>query len=224
MGWMQFIVGMTGALAWPVAVLAALVLFRTPLGLLLKDRRLSRLRVGPVEAEWNELLTEANVIELAEQVTLSDGTGLTDIAAVKVQPDKARPLPAPPATTAARPPLRHGSLRLIDWYLATPGVEPLSAIITAYLELEGRLASLVGANALFAGVGAEGLAVTASINGRIRPTTVELVKRASGLHQLALQSATAGPQFVDRTKALQYLQLVDKILDEVEQAERDSHA
>ena len=57
---LQFISALVQALAWPAVVLIAVVLFRDKLSALLAGS-MKRLKVGPIEAEWDRTLSEAEV-------------------------------------------------------------------------------------------------------------------------------------------------------------------
>lgn len=57
---LEFIATLVKALAWPVVVLVAVVLFRDKLADLLTGS-MKRLKVGPIEAEWDRTLSEAQV-------------------------------------------------------------------------------------------------------------------------------------------------------------------
>jgi hypothetical protein len=63
MDWLQFFASILGSLAWPVAVVACVLVLRRELIQLLK--RLRRLRYGDAEAEFEEILEEAEE-EIAE--------------------------------------------------------------------------------------------------------------------------------------------------------------
>jgi hypothetical protein len=49
---LQFIAALAGSLAWPLAVVAIALLFRSKL-LLLLSPAMKRLKIGPIEAEWD---------------------------------------------------------------------------------------------------------------------------------------------------------------------------
>lgn len=57
---LEFIATIVKALAWPVVVLVAVVLFRDKLSVLLAGS-MKRLKVGPIEAEWDRTLSEAQM-------------------------------------------------------------------------------------------------------------------------------------------------------------------
>jgi hypothetical protein len=57
---LQFIAALVQALAWPTVVLVAVVLFRDKISALLAGS-MKRLKVGPIEAEWDRTLSAAEV-------------------------------------------------------------------------------------------------------------------------------------------------------------------
>ncbi|MCI2421496.1 hypothetical protein MOQ72_29085 [Saccharopolyspora sp. K220] len=56
---LQFVANLANSLAWPLATVVGLFLFRKPIGSLVSGtvggRRLQRLKLGPAEAEWEKL-------------------------------------------------------------------------------------------------------------------------------------------------------------------------
>lgn len=57
MGWMQFVAELSKALAWPLAAVSAAILFRAPVRAWFKERP-SKLKLGPVEAQWSTALAD----------------------------------------------------------------------------------------------------------------------------------------------------------------------
>jgi len=90
MGWQAYTASLVHSLAWPVAAVVAVVILREQLQALL-SRPMRRMKVGPVEVEWEEEVAaakaalEAQPVRITEAgpppVTLTDSIGdLTDIA------------------------------------------------------------------------------------------------------------------------------------------------
>ena len=59
MDWLDFTASLVSSLAWPVAIAVAVFLLRTPLRRALDGLRLRKLGVGPVAAEFGEVVQEA---------------------------------------------------------------------------------------------------------------------------------------------------------------------
>lgn len=57
MSWLEFIAALVGALAWPVVVLLIALIFRKKLAELLSER-MTRLKAGPLEVEWQRQVSE----------------------------------------------------------------------------------------------------------------------------------------------------------------------
>jgi len=57
---LAFVASLVSSLAWPVAVVVLVLVFRGPIGRMV-ERLPKRVKAGPVEVEWPELSTEARV-------------------------------------------------------------------------------------------------------------------------------------------------------------------
>lgn len=57
MSWREFIAELVSALAWPITIVAALVLLRRPLERWMHERP-SRIKAGPVEVEWDSVISK----------------------------------------------------------------------------------------------------------------------------------------------------------------------
>jgi hypothetical protein len=58
MSTLEFIANMTGSLAWPLILLAVVLVFRRSIRQLLTQGWLKRIKAGPFEAEWERLVAE----------------------------------------------------------------------------------------------------------------------------------------------------------------------
>lgn len=59
MSWLDFISRMTGSLAWPLAAVIGVLVFRRPITNLLAHAPLKRFKAGPIEVEIDRSLAEA---------------------------------------------------------------------------------------------------------------------------------------------------------------------
>jgi len=69
MSWLEFISRMTGSLAWPLAAVIGILIFRRPIKDLLTRAPLKRLKAGPFEVEIDRSLAEAETTLEASGVT-----------------------------------------------------------------------------------------------------------------------------------------------------------
>ena len=75
MSWLEFLAAVLPALAWPLTAIAVVLILRRKINDLL-GRGLTRLKAGPVEAEWATLSSEARAgleAELDSDPAVSDG-------------------------------------------------------------------------------------------------------------------------------------------------------
>jgi len=79
MGWMQFTVAMFNAGIWPVTTIVLLLLFRKRISALL-GQGLRRLKLGPLEAEWDEVAKETLAAVEVQELEAAAADELPDIA------------------------------------------------------------------------------------------------------------------------------------------------
>lgn len=87
---LAFVASLVSSLAWPVAVVVLVLVFRGPIGRMV-ERLPKRLKAGPVEVEWPEVAAEARVaLATAPEVNaISPGGSLTERLAEVVEKEPA---------------------------------------------------------------------------------------------------------------------------------------
>lgn len=99
-----FVASLVGSIVWPTVVVIVLLIFRREVVALL-ERPLSRLKVGPVEADWEkaESVVKENLsIHQAYRVPLTTGVGVTPPAEAAFGETESRVLEEPQALVAER--------------------------------------------------------------------------------------------------------------------------
>jgi hypothetical protein len=112
-GWQAFVASRVQSLAWPAGVVAAVVVLRKPIGIVL-GQGVRRVKAGPVEVEFDRIEAEVRE-ELARSPELAD--------------------------TQAPAPV--GSLGLSEELSRLAEVEPRVAVITGFGRIEERLTEMV---------------------------------------------------------------------------------
>jgi hypothetical protein len=181
--WLAFIASLVQSLAWPAGVVALGIVFRRPISIAL-GRGIRRLRIGPVEAEFDHQIAEVRQ-ELRQE---------------------ARRDPEP---TAAKIPdldsLVPSNLnRLVD-------ASPEAAVTSAYAQIEARLAELLdeAGAPTHSAAGGPALARLARRHELISDETLSAVEGLSVMRNLAVHS-TGGE--IGRQRAREYLALADAVL------------
>lgn len=88
---LEFIESLVSSLAWPVAALVIVLMFRSELAGLFSSQ-MRRLKAGPVEVEWDRQLAEAEVdIDQPGVPRVSDGQPVGPIAEEFAQLARASP-------------------------------------------------------------------------------------------------------------------------------------
>ncbi len=178
MSGLEFVAALVSALAWPMTVVGALVFLRRPLERWMYERP-SRIKAGPVEVEWDSLIS-------------------------KVQADLDQPgVPDPAALTSS------ADTQDRDLYLrarATPPAAIVEAARRVEAELRRRL-SAIGVEAPQEGLGA--LAQLAQRHGLINEATQKSVAGLVVLRNLAVHaphrvSAVEALEFVALAAATEY--------------------
>jgi hypothetical protein len=180
---LAFTASVVQSLAWPSSVVAVVVVLRKPIGAALQ--RLSRAKVGPVEAEFDQELAEV-------RKELQRAPELTEKA------DKAGETLVP-------------MLSLPEELNRLAEASPRAAVLEAFARIEARLRELLteAGVELSGAQGAVALARLAHRHGLISAETLNAVEGLAVMRNLAAHSPTDDIS-VDRAR--DYLALADAIL------------
>jgi hypothetical protein len=179
---MEFVAALVEALAWPVAAFGVALLFRAKIAELLSPS-MRRLKVGPVEAEWDRTLSEAEA----------------DLEQPGLKVDE---------LTKGYP---HGGPKALD--LSTVAeISPTAAVMQAYSMIETALREKLKDHAsegVLNSTGAAGLARLAEKEGLTTPETLKAVEGLAVLRNLAAHGR-AGE--TSTARAIDYLALADAVM------------
>lgn len=193
----QLISSLVGSLAWPGAAFTIALLFRRQLGELLSTS-LRKLRVGPVEAEFDRV-----VASVEADLGGDAGSGST----VRIpQPSQRAPVDAPPS--------------LVDELGPLARISPRAAIVEGHMRLERELwdlADLSLAQISRHRLSAAQLARSALEHGQITPETENAIVGVTQLRNLA---AHGTDDEISVERAMDYLVLVDAVLFAIRQNRR----
>lgn len=149
--WRQFVASLFQTTVWPATALTVVLLFRKKINELL-GQRLTRLKAGPVEAEWSETIREADEAIAPERPTEPEPepeseAGVAGPSAAQpepaepgpgeVEPKAPEPIPAP-STTASRERFRS----LLDEVHGLVAIEPNAAVSLGFSIVEQALFDL----------------------------------------------------------------------------------
>lgn len=183
MSWMAFVASLVQSLAWPIGAVALGVVFRRPIGFAF-SRGLRRLRIGPIDAEFDQQIAE--VRQELQQENRRDPEPPT----VKI-PDLGAPL-----TTS-------NLNRLVE-------ASAEAAVTSAYGQVEARLVELLDEAGIpsYTAAGGPALARLARRHDLISDETLSAVEGLSVMRNLAVHSGGE----VSRQRAREYLALADGVL------------
>ena len=194
MNWLQFISSVISSVAWPITAVIAVAVLRQPLASLLRGP-MRRLKVGPVEAEWDPVAREVRrELEVGGESVPLERTGGV-------------------ASKVTLPPLPEELGRLAT-------VSPETAVLEGYRRVEQELRAILAV----AGYGvdepatASGLARIAEERGYITRETRDAVDGLSVLRNMAAH----GQLDVDTARALEFTALSDGVLYSLRRASRGS--
>lgn len=161
MGVLEFVASLVGSLAWPAAVVAAVLILRAPLTRALSGP-VKRWKAGPsgveVEYHWQETIEETR-------------------AELEQSPEAAQLLAAPPG-------LDDDLARLVE-------ASPRAAVMEAFARVEGGLRAAVGGDASKRYASARELAQVAKQRGNISEETLRSIEGLAVLRNLAAHDRVA---------------------------------
>jgi hypothetical protein len=180
---LTFIASLVQSLAWPAGVVALGIVFRRPIGVAL-SRGIRRLRIGPVEAEFDHQIAEVRQ-ELRQEMRRSP------------EPTDAK---IPDLDSLASSNLN----RLVD-------ASPEAAVTSAYAQIEARLVELLdeAGAPTYTAAGGPALARLARRHELISDETLSAVDGLSVMRNLAVHSPSGE---IGRQRAREYLALADAVL------------
>ncbi|HPJ17744.1 MAG TPA: hypothetical protein PK635_01325 [Actinomycetota bacterium] len=183
----QTIVELVTAIAWPVTVGGIAFLFRREVREMLKTP-LSRLKAGPIEAEW-------------ERTRIDLETSLAEVE----QPSSSRTA-ADPRYTAS--PLIN---RRLEYLSVKAAANPAAVILDSYAIVEDVLREVLIARHVegIERLNGIGLAARAVQSGVISPSTLESIQGVAVLRNLTAHGQAGD---IDEVKARDYLSLVDGVI------------
>jgi hypothetical protein len=181
--WLAFVASLVQSLAWPAGVVTLGIVFRRPIGEALR-RGIRRLRIGPVEAEFDHQIAEVRQ-ELQQEMRQSPKAAAAEILDLD---------------TVASSNLN----RLVD-------ASPEAAVTSAYAQIEARLAELLdeAGAPTFTAAGGPALARLARRHELISDETLSAVDGLSVMRNLAVHGPSGE---IGRQRAREYLALADAVL------------
>jgi hypothetical protein len=186
---LEFIATLVKALAWPLAAFGIALLFRSKI-LELLSTGMSRLKIGPVEAEWDRTAA---------------------VTGVEVEQARVTTLPSPPA--GPRRSEVQSAVDLASDLLKSGHTD--AAVIEAFGAIERSLLGLLmdaGVGVTQLHIGGAGLAKLAEQEGHVTEATARAIEGLAVLKNLAANSDTATTQ----DRATEYLTMTEGVLYAIE--------